>query len=59
MKALLQRVIGASVNVAGEKVGRTNQGLVVFVGVANGDTDRDVEYLAQKTVNLRIFADEA
>ncbi len=58
MKALLQRVIGASVSVAGGEVGRIGQGLVVFVGVANGDTDRDAQYLAQKTVSLRIFSDE-
>ena len=59
MKALLQRVTGASVSVADEVVGRIGQGLVIFVGVASGDTERDVQYLAQKTVNLRIFADEA
>ncbi len=57
MKALLQRVSGASVTVAGEVVGKIGQGLVVFVGVANGDTDKDIQYLAQKLVNLRIFAD--
>ena len=57
MKALLQRVSGASVTVAGEVVGKIVQGLVVFVGVANGDTDKDIQYLAQKIVNLRIFAD--
>ncbi len=58
MKALLQRVTGASVNVAGEVVGRIGRGLVVFVGVASGDTEKDAQYLAQKTVNLRIFSDE-
>ncbi|MBA7678946.1 D-aminoacyl-tRNA deacylase [subsurface metagenome] len=59
MKALLQRVTEASVSVAGEVVGRIGQGLVVFVGVASGDTEKDVQFLVQKTVNLRIFADEA
>ena len=58
MKVLLQRVTGASVSVAGEEVGRIGQGLVVFVGVANGDTEKDVQYLVQKMVGLRIFADE-
>ncbi len=58
MKALLQRVTGASVSVAGEVVGRISQGLVVFVGVADGDTEKDARFLAQKTVNLRIFSDE-
>ena len=58
MKALLQRVTGASVSVGGEVVGKIGQGLVVFVGVANGDTEKDAQYLAQKTVSLRIFSDE-
>ncbi len=58
MKALLQRVTGASVSVAGEVVGSVGRGLVVFVGVANEDTEKDAQYLAQKMVNLRIFADE-
>ena len=58
MKALLQRVTKASVSTAGEVVGTIGQGLVVFVGVAIGDTEKDAQYLAQKTVNLRIFADE-
>ncbi len=59
MKVLLQRVTAASVSVAGETVGKIGQGLVVFVGVAGGDTEKDVQYLAQKTVSLRIFSDEA
>ena len=59
MKVLLQRVTGASVSVAGEVVGRVGRGLVVFVGVANGDTEKDAQYLAQKMVNLRIFADKS
>jgi len=59
VKALLQRVTSASVSVAGEVVGKIGQGLVVFVGVANGDTEKDARYLAQRTVNLRIFSDQA
>ena len=58
MKALLQRVSGASVSIAGEEVGRIGRGLVVFLGVANGDTEKDAQYLAQKIANLRIFSDE-
>ncbi len=58
MKALLQRVTSASVSVAGEVVGKIGRGRVVFVGVAGGDTERDAQYLARKTVNLRIFSDE-
>ena len=56
---LLQRVTGASVTVAGEVVGKIERGLVVFVGVASGDTAKDTQYLVQKTVGLRIFPDEA
>jgi D-tyrosyl-tRNA(Tyr) deacylase len=58
VKVLLQRVTEASVSVAGEVVGRIGQGLVVFVGVANDDAEKDAQYLVQKMVNLRIFADE-
>jgi len=58
VKALLQRVTEASVSVGGEVVGRIGPGLVVFVGVAKGDTEKDAQYLAQKIVNLRLFADE-
>ena len=57
MKALLQRVTEASVSVGGEVVGKIGRGLVVFVGVADGDTEKYARYLAQKTVNLRIFSD--
>jgi D-tyrosyl-tRNA(Tyr) deacylase len=58
VKVLLQRVTGASVSVAGKEVGRIGGGLVVLVGVANGDTEKDAQYLVQKTVGLRIFGDE-
>ena len=59
MKALLQRVTSASVSVGGEVVGSIGRGLVVLVGVADRDGDKDIQYLAQKIVNLRIFADAA
>ncbi len=59
MKALIQRVTSASVSVSGEEVGRIGGGLCVFVGVAAGDSVKDVEYLVQKTIGLRIFADES
>ena len=58
MKALLQRVTGASVSIGGEVVGRIGRGLVVLVGVASGDSDKDINYLVQKIVNLRIFPDD-
>ncbi len=57
MKALLQRVTQASVTVSGEIVGSIKNGLVVLLGVTCGDTARDAQYLAQKTVGLRIFSD--
>jgi D-tyrosyl-tRNA(Tyr) deacylase len=57
VKALLQRVSEASVSVSGEEVGRIGLGLVVFLGVADGDTERDAQYLMQKIINLRIFTD--
>jgi D-tyrosyl-tRNA(Tyr) deacylase len=58
VKALLQRVSRASVRVGGEVVSSIGRGLVVLVGVASGDSDKDIRYLAQKMVNLRIFADK-
>jgi D-tyrosyl-tRNA(Tyr) deacylase len=57
VKALLQRVSHASVSVAGEEVGRIGNGLVVLMGVAEGDTEKDAQYLVSKITNLRIFAD--
>ena len=57
MKALLQRVSKASVTVEGEVVADIGRGLVIFVGVSTGDTERDAQYLAGKTVDLRIFPD--
>lgn len=59
MKALLQRVTKASVGVEGDVAGQIGAGLAVLVGVASGDTEKDAQYLAQKTVNLRIFPDNA
>jgi D-tyrosyl-tRNA(Tyr) deacylase len=59
MKALVQRVSRASVSVNDDIVGEIDRGLVVFLGVAQGDSKEDASYLANKVVNLRIFADEA
>jgi D-tyrosyl-tRNA(Tyr) deacylase len=59
VKALLQRVRRASVSVGGKEVGSIGQGLVVFIGVAEGDSERDAQYLVNKIINLRIFADAA
>jgi D-tyrosyl-tRNA(Tyr) deacylase len=55
LKALLQRVSRASVSIDGNLVGEIGHGLVVLVGIANGDTEKDLDYLVSKIVNLRIF----
>jgi len=55
MRALVQRVVEASVLVEGQEVGRIGPGLVVFLGFAGDDEESDSLYLVEKTVNLRIF----
>lgn len=57
MKALIQRVKRSSVFVDGERVGETGHGCVVFLGVRNGDSEGESEYLAERTAALRIFPD--
>lgn len=59
MIALLQRVNKASVEVEGEKISETGKGIVVFIGIEKGDSKKDVEYLVNKIVNLRIFEDSS
>ena len=59
MRAVIQRVTEAFVEVDGEEVGRIGLGLLVLLGVGQGDTVEDAQYLARKIVNLRIFPDEA
>ncbi len=58
MRAVVQRVKKASVSIDGEVVGRIGLGLVILLGVRHGDREEDARFLAQKCVNLRIFADE-
>lgn len=58
MRLVIQRVSGASVTVESELVSEIGKGLLVLVGVENGDTEADVEWLVGKTVGLRIFDDE-
>ena len=57
MKALIQRVTRASVSVESKVVGKIGRGLVVFIGVENGDSTEDIQYLTRKIVELRIFDD--
>ena len=59
MRALLQRVRRASVSVSGEVVGVISEGLLLFVGIAEGDGPEDVAYLTEKAINLRVFPDAA
>lgn len=58
MKAVLQRVTKASVEVDGTIVGRIDAGLLVLLGVAKGDGERDLLYIIEKIRTLRIFGDE-
>lgn len=58
MRAVVQRVSRASVNVNGEFTGQIAEGLLVLLGVAHDDTACDANYLADKVAGLRIFEDE-
>ena len=58
MRAVVQRVTRASVKVEEQIVGEIENGLVVFLGVTHDDGQKDADYLAEKIVALRIFADE-
>lgn len=57
MRAVVQRVLHAHVKVAGDITGAIETGLLVLLGVAEGDTPLDAEYLAKKIVTLRVFED--
>lgn len=57
MRAVVQRVNQAYVEVEGKVVGKINKGLVIFLGVGQGDTEKDSDYLAEKIAGLRIFED--
>jgi len=59
MRAVIQRVLEAKVEVGGQSVGQIGKGLLVYLSVGKGDTTDDAQFMADKLVNLRIFADEA
>jgi D-tyrosyl-tRNA(Tyr) deacylase len=59
MRAVVQRVTRASVNVDGGVIGEIGNGLVVLLGIARDDTEKDATYLIEKIAALRIFDDEA
>lgn len=58
MRAVVQRVSRSEVTVDGKTTGKINKGLLVLLGVTHGDTSKDVDYIVDKTINLRIFEDE-
>ena len=59
MRAVIQRVLQAEVKVKDEQVGQIDKGLLVYLSVGKDDSLKDAEFMAEKLVNLRIFADEA
>ncbi len=58
MKALIQRVSEAKVNIKGNTVSKIGQGMLVFLGVEKGDTEADLDHLVKKVSHLRIFEDD-
>lgn len=57
MRIVVQRVLQAAVDIAGQRKSEIGRGLLILVGVCDEDTDEDIEYLCQKVVKLRIFDD--
>ena len=58
MKALLQRVIKSSVNINGEIFSNIDNGLLVLIGIHKSDETKDIKYIVDKCINLRIFSDK-
>lgn len=58
MKIVAQRVLNAKVEVNNKTVGEIKQGLLLFVGFKTGDTEKEIDYMVNKVVNLRIFDDD-
>jgi len=59
MRAVVQRVLQAEVKIGDKSIGRINKGLLIYLSVGKDDTLTDAGFIADKIVNLRIFADEA
>lgn len=59
MRAIVQRVSSAEVKVEGQITGRIARGFVILLGVARGDTAHDAEFIADRVIGLRVFADPA
>ena len=57
MRAVLQRVREASVNVANEEVSAIGKGFLILLGIETNDTIEDIEWLCKKIVNMRVFSD--
>jgi D-tyrosyl-tRNA(Tyr) deacylase len=58
MRAVVQRVVGSKVTVREKEISSIGKGLMVLLGVEEGDSEEDVEYMAEKIMNLRIFEDQ-
>jgi D-tyrosyl-tRNA(Tyr) deacylase len=58
MRVVIQRVLEASVAVKGKRIAEIQKGLLIFVGIEDADKQEDIDWLAQKITNLRVFADE-
>jgi len=59
VRAVIQRVLNANVSIESDNINRPIQkGLLVFLGITHSDTEDDIDYIVQKTINLRIFEDE-
>jgi D-tyrosyl-tRNA(Tyr) deacylase len=58
MRVVVQRVTEASVAIAGGEVGRIGRGLLLLVGIEKGDGEKEIEFMADKVLHLRVFPDE-
>jgi D-tyrosyl-tRNA(Tyr) deacylase len=59
MRSVIQRVDRADIHVEGKRISRIEQGILVFLGIEKGDQESDADYLTDKIIHLRIFADDA